>query len=226
MKEDVLFSMPIMIWVFAGMHLIFMYLFFSEFRKARNILMLLSGLVTVGLFCDSLTLSLGTIFHAGGLLKGLNKVAFICQGAFIPLILPICAYSLNLKGIVKRIVWVLTGLVSILGIAGGVMTHLEKVEIAGISRYAEDVASASWVTTVGFIINYGTAAVLMLVGVIILIKQKTTRVLLSGILMFLFLILGPITGNDDISFFVSMIGEIFMIFYLLMYARFRENRGI
>lgn len=226
MKENIIFSMPIMIWVFAGMHLIFMYLFFSEFRKARNILMLLSGLVTVGLFCDSLVLALGVFIPAGGFLKALSKVTFISHGLLLPLLLPICAYSLNLKGIVKKIIWGLTGVIGVLGLVAGIMMHLEEAEITGIYRYISAENTAPWVDMTESVITLGTAAALVLVGIIILIKQKTTRVLLSGLLMIVFLLLGPATGNDDISFFVSMIGEIFMIFYLLMYARFRENRGI
>lgn len=58
----------------------------------------------------------------------------------------------------------------------------------------------------------------MIVGVIAWIKQKTPHLFLSSFLMFAFSALGPATGNADLIFFISMIGEVLMIAFFCFYA--------
>ena len=56
-------------------------------------------------------------------------------------------------------------------------------------------------------------------SIIAWIKQKTPYLFLSGFLMFAFSALGPATGNFDLIFLISMLGEICMTLFFYLYGR-------
>ena len=60
---------------------------------------------------------------------------------------------------------------------------------------------------------------MMIAGVIVWIRKKTPHLFLSAFLMFVFSGLGPVTGNTDLIFFISMFGEMFMVLFLYLYAK-------
>ncbi len=221
MRFILLLSLPIMLWVFVVVHAFFLVLLFTKFAKSKNMLYLLTGLVTVGLFYDALIICMGQVLGDGALLKGLSQFRFISHGALIPMLFPICIYALDRKGtmgIAKKVVWGATALISCLGIAEGIATVLESKTIEGIVRYAASDATPVWADKVSGLLSYGTVVPLMIVGIIVWIKQKTPHLFLSGFLMFAFAALGPASGNFDLIFYVSMYGEFFMILFLTLYS--------
>lgn len=220
MRQFLLASCPVLLWVIALFQLVMLLRFFRNFSKTGNPLFLLSGLVACGLFYDSLILALGSVLPEGALLQGLSQVRYISHGALIPLLLPICAYALNFKKAGKVIVWVITGILIVLGIGSGIVTATvcEKV---GVVRYACDQANTpGWAYTVSSsVLAYGMVIPLVIAGIIVWAKQKTPRLFLAGFLMFAFSALGPATGNFDLIFFISMFGEVCMILFFMLYAR-------
>lgn len=224
MHSFLLTACPILVWVFAAFHLVLLCVFFSRYKKTKNMLYLLSGLVTVGLFYDALILSLGTVLPAGGLLKGLSQVRYISHGALTPLLLPICAYALNFKKAGKSIVWVITGILIVLGSASGIVTSTAP-ETVGVVRYAcVKELTPGWAYTMSTaVLAYGMVIPLIIAGIIVWIKQKTPRLFLSGFFMFAFSALGPATGNFDLIFFISMAGEVLMVLFFFLYANHKEE---
>lgn len=97
MRDFLLASCPVLLWVIVAIHVLFMVLLFPRYKKTGNMLYLLSGLITFGLFYDALILALGGVMQEGGLLQTLSRVRFVSHGALIPLIFAICAYALSLK---------------------------------------------------------------------------------------------------------------------------------
>ncbi len=219
MRDLLLTACPVLLWVIAALHLLFLFLAFKGYARTKNMLYLLSGLIVFGLFYDALILSLGGVMSEGGALRALSRARFICHGALIPLIFPICAYALRAKGGWKKAVWLFTGILIVLGIAEGFAVDLSLQRVAGIVRYTSGEATPAWAQTVSGLLSYGTVVPLMIVGLIVWIRQKTPRLFLSGFLMFLFSALGPATGNFDLIFFISMFGEIGMAVFFLLYAR-------
>jgi hypothetical protein len=96
--------------------------------------------------------------------------------------------------------------------------------VAGIARYTSGEATPAWAGAVSGILSYGTVIPLILAGIAVWIRQKTPFLFLSGFLMFLFSALGPATGNFDLIFYISMYGEVLMVLFFYLYARFRAAR--
>lgn len=214
---------PVMLWVIAAFQLFMLTRFFKKYGETKNVLFLLSGLVACGLFYDSLILSLGSVLPEGGFLKGLSQVRYISHGGLIPLLLPICAYALDLKKTGKTVVWVITGVLIALGLGSGIVTST-YAENVGVVRYAcEKATTPGWAYTVSTaVLAYGMVIPLVIAGIIVWVKQKTPALFLSGFLMFAFSALGPATGNFDLIFFISMFGEVCMIAFFMVYDKFNE----
>lgn len=224
MRELLLSSCPVMLWVITAIHLLLMILCFRGYARSKNLLFLFSGLIVFGLFYDALILSLGGVLQDGALLRGLSRLRFVCHGALIPLIFLICAYALDFKKGWLKAAWIFTGLLAALGIAEGFAVELSVQHVAGIVRYTSGDATPGWAQAVSGLLSYGTVVPLMIAGVIVWIRQKTPALFLSGFLMFLFSALGPATGNFDLIFYISMFGEVLMALFFLVYSRFREKR--
>ena len=226
MSEFLTAACPILVWVIAVFQLVMLICFFKNYAKTKNMLFLLSGLVAFGLFYDALILSLGTVLPEGGLLMGLSQFRYISHGCLIPLLLPICAYALNMKKTGKTIVWVITGVLIALGCGSGIVTSMVPENVA-LLRYACDAsATPGWAYTVSTsVLAYGMVIPLVIAGIIVWVKQKTPALFLSGFLMFVFSALGPATGNIALIFFISMFGEVCMVLFFLIYANINQKKA-
>lgn len=224
MRQFLLSACPVLLWIIAAFQLIMLCAFFKRYGRTKNALYLLPGLVTCGLFYDSLILALGSVLPEGELLKGLSQVRYISHGGLIPLLLPICAYALKFNKKGKTAVFLVTAVLIALGLASGIVTKT-TAESVGVIRYACDkLATPGWAETISStVLAYGMVIPLILAGIIVWIKQKTPALFLSGFLMFAFSALGPATGNFDLIFFISMFGEAFMVLFFMVYANFDEG---
>ena len=220
MREFIINNCAIMIWCILTLEAIFAVLLGLKLKKDRSLMTLSMLLIDIGLFIDALFIVLGAVVP-GGLPEAVSRIRFISHGVLIPLMFPICGYGLGLKGKAIKAVWVFTAIICILGFAEGLATHLEVREIGEIIRHASADTTPAWAEAISSILSFGTVIPLMIVGIIAWIKQKTPHLFLSGFLMFAFSALGPATGNADLIFFISMIGEVLMIaffyFYTLVY---------
>lgn len=226
MHDFLVSILPVSLFVITGIQLLFVILSVSAYQKSREILFLLTALVAVGLTYDSLMLALGGVISegaAGGAFKTLSQFRFVSHGALIPLLFPISGYALKLKKTPMLILWIFTGLLIVAGIAEGFCTVLEMRTVGSVIRYASSDATPAWAGTISSVLSYGTVLPLIVAGIIVIIKQKTPHLFLSGFLMFAFSALGPATGNFDLIFFISMFGEVCMILFFFLYAKKRSR---
>ena len=75
-----------MLWVIVMIHVVFWVLFHKGYSRTKNMLYMLSGLITFGLFYDALILALGGVLSAGPVLMTLSRVRFVSHSGLIPLI--------------------------------------------------------------------------------------------------------------------------------------------
>ncbi len=225
MKELLLASCPVAVWVITGIEFLLMLLAFLAYKKSKKPLYLFTALVTLGLFYDALILALGGVLGDSELLRVLSQLRFVAHGALIPLLFLICAYALDFGKFWKIVVWVFTGALILLGAAGGLATVLEMKTAAGIVRYTSAEATPAWADTVSMALSYGAVVPLILAGIVVWIKQKTPLLFLAGFVMFLFSALGPATGNVDLIFYISMFGEVGMALFFLLYARRKAKKA-
>ena len=223
MREFIISNCPAMIWGIVAIEAVFALLLGIKYLKDRRLLTLCMLLIDIGLLLDALFIVLGAVVP-GGLPQAISRLRFISHGVLIPLIFPICGYGLKLGKKLMNAVWVLTAIVCALGFAEGVAVDLELRQVGELLRHASADTTPAWADAVGSILSFGTVIPLMIVGIVAWIKQKTPHLFLSGFLMFAFSALGPATGNADLIFFISMIGEVLMVLFFYLYALVYRDR--
>ena len=221
MRDFIVSNLTILIFAITIIEVILGVLLFLSYGKSKKMSTLCMALITVGLVVDAFLIGIGK-FLPNGPIEGLSRVRFICHGALIPLIFPICGYGLRLKKSVMKVLWIVTAVVIILGIAQAVAIGLDIKTMGDVIRHTST-GTPMWAEKISRILSYGTVIPLMIVGIIVWVKEKTPHLFLSGFLMFAFSALGPATGNFDLIFFISMIGELFMILFFLLYAKREEK---
>ena len=222
MRDFLMASCVPALWIISAFHIVFMVLLFRKFAATKNILFLLSGILTFGLFYDAAILALGSVMQEGALLMGLSRMRYVLHGMLIPLIFALCAYALNAKGFWLKAVWVLTGVLMALGIADGCVRTIGVETVAGVCRYAS-VTAPAWAEIVNSLLTFGTVIPLMIVGIVVWVKQKTPHLFLAGFLMFAFSGLGATCL--ELMFYISMYGEVLMALFFFLYALKKEQLG-
>lgn len=220
MVDFLMASCPIALWIITVINLAFTALLFSKYAKSKNILFLLSGLITTGLFYDAAILAFGTVMPDGALLATLSRMRYVLHGGLIPLIFALCAYALNAKGFWLKAVWTLTLVLCALGIADGFIRVLGVHTVAGVTRYIS-ISAPAWAEIVNSLLTFGTVIPLMIVGIVVWKKQKTPRLFLAGFLMYLFSALGVVCM--ELMFYISMYGEVLMATFFYLYAVKKTN---
>ena len=187
----------------------------KRYLRTKRPLTLCVLLICVGLFIDAFLIAIGKPY--GGLPENISRVRFVAHGSLIPLLIPVCGYGLKAKPLTMKILWGLTGILIVLGIAHAFALNLEVTEYQDVIRHSMSASSPAWARTVSSILSFGTVLPLIVCGIITWIRQKNPFLFLSGILMFVFAGLGPAIGRFDLIFFISMFGELFMIAFALLY---------
>ena len=220
MREVLFATCPAALWVMTVIHVVFMVLLFSKYKKTKQKIFILTFDIAFGLFYDAFILALGTILPEGGLLLALSRMRYVFHGMLIPLIFVICAYALDAKGIVLKLVWVLTAVLIALGIADGCIRVIGVENVAGVCRYAS-VSAPAWAEIVNSLLTFGTVIPMMIAGIVVWVKQKTPYLFLSAFLMFLFSGLGA--ACLELMFYISMYGELLMALFLYFYAMHKSK---
>ncbi len=223
MREFLIKICPIAIWCIVAGEIVIASLLFAHAVKKKSKVAFWSGVLTLGLILDAAIIGLGSALSPETL-QAISPARFIAHGLLIPLLFPICGYALNLKKPVMTVVWIVTALIMIAGVAQAIATKLVPETIANVTRYKVGDDTPAWANTISMALSFGTVIPMMIVGIIVWIKEKTPHLFLSGFLMFAFSALGPATGNTDLIFFISMFGEILMVLFLYLYARAKAKR--
>ena len=222
MRDFLLQSMPVLLWVLAGLNLVLLALLLVRRHKSGQLLPLLMALVAFGLCYDALVLALGTLLPPGNALAGLSKLRFVFHCALIPLLLPICGLALGWGRKLGKVGWAVTELLIAAGLAAGFATVLKAETVGAVARYTSDKAlTPGWSTAVQSALSYGPVVLLILCGLAAWIRQKNPHLFLSGLFMFAFAALGPATGNFDLIFLITMFGEVLMTLFFWLYAKTR-----
>ena len=225
MRAFLLANGPGLAWAITAFHALILLLSIRGYGKSRRPLYLLLAFLSFGLCYDALIQALGTLLGEGSTLFTLSRFRYVFHGALIPLLFPICANALNFKKPWRIGVWVLTGIVMVLGIAQGFATVMIPEKMAGILRMASDKeATPAWAGGVSMLLAFGTILPVILAGIWVWIRQKTPLLFLAGFLMFAFAALGPASGNLDLNFLITMFGEVFLGLFFLLYANHKAKK--
>ncbi len=193
----------------------FAVLFLKQYLKDKSTMTFCMFLVVLGLLADAFLIAVGSINNQYATI-GISRIRFIAHGALIPLMFPICGYALKLNKKWLNVIWFITALIMVAGIAQAFAVKLEPVTLGNTYRYVSSDETPLWAEKIRRLLSFGTVIPIIVSGIIIWIKQKRTYFFLAGLLMFVFSAIGPATGNLDLIFFFSMIGELFICFFFYL----------
>lgn len=212
------------IWIITILELLLLVYMIVRFIKTKSVLTLILACVTLGLLFDALVICIGAYLDVGAL-KSLSQIRFVSHGVLISLIIVFCSLSLKTKKPYGYIIYGLTLVFMIAGAAEGCATVLDVRKIAGVTRMASvEGLTPAWASAVFSLLNVGIVVVLIACGIAVWIKEKTPLLFAAGMSMLVFSALGPATGNGDYIFFISMIGEILMIVFMLVFTLVKERK--
>ncbi|MBQ3375187.1 MAG: hypothetical protein IJG49_02010 [Erysipelotrichaceae bacterium] len=177
------------------------------------------ALLALGLFFDAAVLSVGRFVGTGSLLQTLSKVRMIVRGFMIPLILPICAYALDMKNSPKRVFWLLMLACSAAGVVAAVFAKIVPSPRAGIVRYTSSSATPLWADAISMYMPLAIYAILILCGFAMIFKAKTIWILLAGLVVAGLTVVGQFTGFEDLSFLFASFGEMWMLVFFHAYTK-------
>ena len=205
------------VWVVCGIELLLLIYSIYKSVKTKSIFIFLVTAITFGLFYDAFITSLGTVIDAASIMF-LSRLRYILHVIFVPLLFIITILTINVKREIRITVEIITLAFIILGIICIIFTKYEVINFAGISRLVvnKELTNKA-INTIPTVINIIAVLPSIGVGIYKLIKEKNAYMLLSGGLMFLFPMIGPILKLNDFLFLISMFGEICMIVFLILY---------
>ena len=216
MHDLVVANIHIFLWVIAVGELGFVYAFTSEFWRNRKPIVACMLAVSIGLTIDAFVVALGGIIDQVPFL--FSRLRFICHGTLLPFAIPICAYSLRAKKNTVRIVWLITLLLMLGGLIQALNVELVETYVGTNLRYAMGLGTPSWARIYSFGLSFGAIIPLIITGALVWKREKVPYLFTGGLLMFVFAAIGPVTGNMDLLFVFTMIGEVLMLvgyyFYL------------
>ena len=207
-----------LVWGISLAELVLTGILFSDFRKKHEAVVLCMALVCAGLSYDAVVIGIGGLVLEP-FLAVLSRVRFILHGMLLPLNVAMCAEAIPLYRRGRIAAWVISVILMLAGGAAGLMREIGIEHFAGVTRFVNLTDKGSWTELVNNVLTYGTVILLVIVGVVILIKHKSPSILLAGGLMFAFAAAAPATGNADLIFLTSMLGELLMALFFTIYEK-------
>ena len=192
-------------------------------RNEQRSFAVLSMFVTAGLLFDCGVMVLGSTLSAD-ILMMLSRFRYVLHGLLIPLLLPIGAYGMGWKHAPLTIVWIITLAMMAAGFYMGINVVMEQSNTAGITRLAMAASTPAIAQNINTILSFGTVIPLMIAGIVAIFRKRGPWVLLGGVVMFAFSALGPATGNTDLIFLISAIGEVLMVACFLAHVLQSESK--
>ena len=196
---------------------------YADFSKKKDPVIILMALLGTGLCFDAVTLAAGAHIMIP-ILSVLSRGRFILHGLLIPLNFTICAYAAPFYKPARIATWILTVPLILAGGAAGYMRELDKVVLNEgfyneIVRYVSISPDDSWMERVNMGLSMGCIIPVILTGIYITFKHKSPTILLAGLFMLGFSILGPVLGYNDLIFLISMFGEMFMLLFYTIFEK-------
>ncbi|MBR2701286.1 MAG: hypothetical protein IKE77_04290 [Erysipelotrichaceae bacterium] len=222
MRELIINTMAPILWVMTFFDGIAIYFMIREFRQGSvHNIPLLTGILCIGLFYDSLILASGCFLQYGTLFHHLSQLRYLLHCTLIPLLFSICAYSLTDNKKIIRIVWIISVIIMVLGLIAGIMVVTEPRTVGIIKRYASSDQTGKFSSTLTSMLDTVPVFIMIGIGIYLWIKKKNPNMFFAGFFMLLFTLLGIFLGKDpsgdrsmSLMFYISMYGEALMVFFL------------
>ncbi len=227
MRSFIINTMAPVLWIMTVFDGIAIYFMLREFRENKvDRIALLTGILCIGLFYDSLILASGCFLQYGTLFHHLSQLRYILHCTLIPLLFPILAYSLNADRKIIKVTWIISGLIMALGLVAGLTVITEPRTVGAIKRYASSALTGRFSSTLTSLLDTVPVFIMIGAGIYLWIRKKNPNMFLAGFFMLLFTLLGIFLGRDpsgdktmSLMFYISMFGEALMVCFLWRFIR-------
>jgi len=227
MRELLINTMVPVLWAMTAFDAVAIYFMLKEFKTGKvDRIPLLTGILCLGLFYDSLILASGCFLQYGTLFHHLSQLRYILHCTLIPLLFPICAYSLTENKTIVRIVWIFALIVMAMGLVGGLTVVTEPRTVGIIRRYASSDLTGKFSSTLTSLLDTVPVFIMIGIGIYLWIRKKNPNMFFAGFFMLLFTLLGIFLGKDpsgdrsqSLMFYISMFGEALMVYFLWRFIR-------
>ena len=210
----------IIVMVIALAELVLFFRLLKRYLYSKKFVCLDMAILTFGLFFDAAILSAGRFIGADTLLLALSKARLIVRAAVMPLILPICAYAMDMRDSGKRVFWIITLLCMAAGIAAAVFTPLKPDDTAGIVRFCSSaVSTVTWYGLINQYLPLGVLGIEIICSFVLIFKARTLWFLLGGILNVGISVRCLYFEYRDLLFLIGLSGELLMILCFWLYTR-------
>lgn len=227
MREVLIANASIILWVVAALEAVIAIIFILRCiglkTDERRSFALLAFFLTLGLLFDTVVMLLGNVVSTSDLMI-FSRARFVLHGLLIPLLLPLGAFAMGWKRVPVVITWIVTLLLMAAGVYMGLNVVLEQQDMAGITRFAMSDATPQIAVTINTVLSFGTVIPLIVAGIVTMIRRRGPWVFLGGLAMFAFSAIGPATGNTDLIWLISALGELLMVFFFLMHVLQDETK--
>lgn len=195
-------------------------------KKASIVLMFL---ISLGLTFDAAMIAFGGSF-SDDLLMILSKVRYVAHGLLLPLSVAVCGYVLKWEySFGLKLCWLLSILLCGAGAAASWFCETELVTVADIVCYAPvESGTPEWASLIIKVLPLCAMVPLTLSGLISVFRSKNPTILLGGLCMLGFSLLGALTDNKDLVFLFSLVGECLLLFFCMLHAltAFKDEKGL
>ena len=222
--------MPFVLILMTVSDFLFIALTFRSYKAKKDRIALLTGILCLGLFYDSLILSCGSFLQFGPFFKALSQFRYVLHCLLIPLLFPICAYSFKADRKLVIAVWALTAVIMAVGLYSGFHIVTEERVVGAIRRYAQSDNTPAFANTLVSMLDILPVFFMIGTGAVLSFKKKNPNLMLAGIFMLLFTLAGIFLGKDpngdrtqSLMFYISMFGESFMVFFLYRFILKNEQ---
>lgn len=213
MRDFVMRHAPSIATVIAALETVMCAALWLSFHGGHGVAVGCLAALCTGLAFDSLVLCLGHLLPESVLLP-LSHARFAASGIVVPLLLPICFYAIGWEGARMQAVWGATAPLMVLGLVASCRQRLRVVDVAGITRHTTDEATPTWSRVVNAVLPATMVLPLVILGLAMLVSGEGALLLLAGLSMAGFASSALATGNVDLTFVASMVGEVLMVGFL------------
>ncbi|MFI3228693.1 MAG: hypothetical protein R3Y23_00825 [Bacillota bacterium] len=193
------------------------------FKKSKNVLFLLIGLVSFGLFYDTIITGLGYQLESFGGYYFIGMMRHVFHGFLTPLIfifvLKVC-HDCNLL-LAKKYTYITYGFVVVViiwAIVAVFTSPVDLIDYGGVIRHSIDKDNAFILSALILkFLSFGTL-IPMTIGAVVSIKyKKDYNILIATVMMLAFTMVGVII-DSDLTFLTSFVGEAFLVTFFFKYA--------
>ncbi len=197
---------------------------FWQFKKHKNILFLIVGLVSFGLFYDTFITGLGYQLQGASSFFVVGMLRHVCHALLTPLVLVFCLRACNNCGVFLHKgytygVYAVSAVLAVGAVIAIFTSPVNLIDYGGVIRHSIDKESAFFLSALVLkSLSYGMLFPMFVASFVTIKKCKDFNLLWGTIGMLLFTVIG-IVFDPALIFMISFVGEALLVLFFYRYVQ-------